>query len=78
MLETSGRKSLDPYRRANDMWHVKHLNGLMLVSIKISRPQERGRKEQGTLTSEDVSFEVLIAGELSATVGTEDGHLDAR
>jgi hypothetical protein len=36
MLEERKKESA-PYRRANDMWHVRHLKGLMLVSRKVSR-----------------------------------------
>jgi hypothetical protein len=62
-----------PYRRANDMWQVKHLNGLMLVS--------KGQSRQGwrvPLTGENMSLEVFIASELRAAIGTEDRHDGAR
>lgn len=62
------------YLRAKDIWQVKHLNGLTLVSV-----DDRSIQEVTTMgvqwnrhTSKNVSFKVFVPGEGLATVGTED------
>jgi len=70
---------LDSYLRAKDMWQVKHLKGLTLVS-NVMDQQWRCEPSIDRLTGEDVSFEMLIPGKGMTTVGTEDhdGEVEPR
>lgn len=54
------------------MWHVKHLKGLTLVSLKLVSLSTDCAEKEGTLTSENVTFEMLVAGERLPTICTKN------
>lgn len=65
--------SWETYLLANDMWQVKHLKGLTLVSAKVMSTRVRGGRDCFTgLTSKNMSLEVLISGKRVAAVSAKD------
>lgn len=64
-------KQYAAYRLANDMWQVKHLNGLTFVSEMVSEGLSLKDITIGH-TGENMSFEMFVPGERVAAICAEN------